>query len=69
LTETTVSVLDISCETCKQTIEAALRQMPGVELVYVDVAAKTVAVTFEAPATRAEVVSRIESRGFEVARQ
>jgi copper chaperone len=48
-------VPSISCGNCKQTIERNLGKLPGVQFVQVDLAAKRVAITFDAPATEEEI--------------
>lgn len=67
MTEVTIVVPDISCDTCKNAIEGALRPLPGVRAADVDVAARRVQVSYdEAVITRAALDAAIEERGFEV---
>lgn len=60
----TITVPDISCDHCKAAIEGEVGQVPGVELVEVDVAAKTVRV--EGDATDEAVRAAIEAAGYDV---
>lgn len=56
---------DISCEHCKHTVEAALGEMPGVESVDVDIAAKSARVTFDAAQTTiAGLRERLDEEGY-----
>jgi copper ion binding protein len=68
MTTETLSVPDISCDHCQRTMEAALGDLPGVQGATVDVAARTVQVTYDeaavAPATIRETLSE---EGYEVA--
>lgn len=67
MTEMVMSVPDISCGHCKSSIEGALRPLPGIASADVDVAAKTVRVAFDAPATLADITAAIEEQGYAVA--
>ena len=67
MTEVTIFVPDISCDTCKNAIEGALRPLPGVRTADVDVAASRVRVSYdEAVITRAALDAAIEEQGYEV---
>jgi copper chaperone CopZ len=66
MTETMIAVPEISCEQCKNAIEGALRPLPGVTRADVDVAAKTVHVTLDDPATLEMVRQTIEEQGYQV---
>jgi copper chaperone CopZ len=67
MTEVTIVVPDISCDTCKKAIEEALRPLPGVRAADVDVAARRVRVSYdEAVITRAALDAAIEEQGYEV---
>lgn len=46
--KTTLSVPDISCEHCEHAITEALTPIDGVQLVQVDIPAKSVTVTYDA---------------------
>lgn len=61
----TYSVPEISCGHCKDTIEGALAALSGIEMVEVDIDAKTVTVR---GGDDAAVVNAIEDVGFDVAR-
>jgi len=49
MTTETLSVPDISCDHCRHTIETALGHLPGVRTAAVDVAARTVQITYTRP--------------------
>ncbi len=59
------SVPGISCDHCKHAIEGEVTDVPGVALVNVDVATKTVHV--EGDATDAAIRAAIDEAGYEVA--
>jgi copper chaperone len=67
MTTLTLSVPDISCGHCKSSIEGAVGPLPGVDHAEVSIDDRTVDVTFDDPATRAEIVAAIEAQGYEVA--
>ncbi len=60
----TLSVPEISCGHCKETIEGAVGVLDGVALAEVDVDAKTVTVD---GGDRAAIIGAIEGAGFDVA--
>jgi len=65
---TAINVPGISCDTCKNAIEGALRPVGGVAAVTVDVAAKTVTVEHDpaaGPASR--LATLIEDQAYDVA--
>ncbi len=63
----TISVPDISCDHCKQTIEGALKVVDGVSAVEVHVPEKTVDVSFDdVKVQHAEITKAIEDQGFTV---
>jgi copper chaperone len=65
---TTLTVPDISCNHCKDTIEGAVGQLEGIETVQVDVAQRTVAVAFdETEISLPQIVATIDEAGYEVA--
>ena len=67
MTDVTISALGISCDTCKNAIEGALRPLPGVHAADVDIAAREVRVAYDGAAiTRAALDSAIEEQGYEV---
>ena len=67
MTAVTIFVPDISCDTCKNSIERALRPLAGVRAADVDVTARQVRVSYEeALITRAALDAAIEEQGYEV---
>lgn len=65
--DVTIFVPEISCGTCKNAIEGALRPLPGVAAAEVDVAARQVRVSYDgAVTTRAALEAAIEEQGYEV---
>jgi copper chaperone len=63
----TILVPEIHCEHCRTSIEGALGPIEGVERAAVDIAAKTVTVTYdEASVDRARLVEAIAEQGYEV---
>lgn len=67
MTEKQISVPEIHCDHCKESIEGAVRALPGVETVNVDVDARSVLVRFEESVTTEETIkAAIEGQGFEV---
>jgi copper chaperone len=58
----TFSAPDIECDGCANSIKNALSKTPGVSAVSVDVNAKTVTVTHDAPA--ATVTATLDRIGF-----
>lgn len=69
MTEITLTVPDIHCHHCKTSIEWAATAVPGVKRAVVDVPSTTVALSFEAPATLAQIVAAIEGEGYTVPAQ
>lgn len=67
MTITTFSVPGISCATCQEAIEKALAPAQGVTRVEVDLAAKTVTVRHDGPATVEGLIELIEDQGYDVA--
>jgi copper chaperone len=66
LTET-ILVPEIHCDHCKTSIEGALGPIEGVERAAVDIAAKTVTVTYDKTSVdRARLVGAIVEQGYEV---
>lgn len=66
MNQTTLSVPDIHCNHCKMSLEGALGQVAGVKEATVDVPSATIAVTYDAPATEADLVAAVEGQGYEV---
>ena len=68
MTTETLSVPDISCDHCQRTIESALGRLPGMRAASVDVAARTVQVTYdEAALDQAAINATLAEEGYEVA--
>jgi copper chaperone len=66
VTETSLSVPEIHCDHCKMSIEGAVGSLAGVTSATVDVAARTVTISYDPPATMDEIVTAIEGQGYEV---
>ncbi len=63
----TLSVPDISCDHCKQSIEGALKVVDGVNTVEVHVPEKTVDVSFdEGKVQRSAITKTIEDQGYTI---
>jgi len=70
MTNRTLSVPEIHCGHCKESIEGAVIDVPGVERAIVDIDASTVDLDFDgADGTLAAIVDAIESVGYEVPSQ
>ena len=67
MTSITLSVPEISCDHCKNSIEGAVGELTGVDTVEVTIDARTVDVSFESPTDVDAVVAAIEGQGYEVA--
>ena len=66
----TISVPEIHCDHCKSSIEGALASIGGVEGAKVDIAARTVTVTYDdASVNHGDLVEAIEQQGYEVPAQ
>lgn len=69
MTEITLPVPDISCGHCKSLIESAVTPLEGVENAVVDIADRSVAVTYDGSNTTMDVIiAAIDEQGYEVAR-
>lgn len=66
MTDTTLSVPEIHCNHCKMSIEGAVGALDGVTAATVDVDARTVAISYAAPATLDQIVGAIEDQGYAV---
>lgn len=67
MTKTRFDVPEISCETCKTSLEGALGPLPGVQDANVDVEGKTVTVSYEPRNVDApRLVEVIEEQGYDV---
>jgi copper chaperone len=66
----TISVPEIHCDHCKASIEGALGSIAGVEGATVNIAARTVTVTYDdASVHHGDLVEAIEQQGYEVPAQ
>ncbi len=67
MTDITLSVPDISCDHCKNSIEGALQPLDGVVSAKVSVEDRNVAVTYdESSVDVATMVKAIDEQGYEV---
>lgn len=58
----------VSCEHCRRAITESVRELPGIARVDVDLAGKTVTVTYDPAATGADRIRlAIEEAGYDVA--
>ena len=70
MTNRTLSVPEIHCGHCKESIEGAVGALPGVERASVDIDASTVEFDFDgADGTLSAIVDAIEEVGYEVSSQ
>ncbi len=67
MTSITLSVPEISCDHCKNSIEGAVGELAGVDKVEVMIDSKTVDVSFDSATDRDAVVAAIEGQGYDVA--
>ena len=67
MTSITLSVPEISCDHCKNSIEGAVGELTGVDKVEVAIDTRTVDVSFDSPTDVDAVVAAIEDQGYEVA--
>lgn len=66
--QVTLNVPDISCNHCKMSIEGAVNELSGIDSAVVDVAGRTVEISFDSDAQSLEsIVAAIEEQGYEVA--
>jgi copper chaperone CopZ len=67
MTAVMIFVPEISCDTCKNAIEGALRPLTGVREAFVDVGTRQVRVDFDESAiTRDALTAAIEEQGYQV---
>ena len=59
MTETTLTVPNISCEHCERSVVSALSPTDGVQQVTVDIPSKTVKVVYDAARVKVEDMSAI----------
>ena len=63
----TLNVLGMSCSHCENTIKGAVNELDGVKNVLIDLAGKTVKVTFDSGnVTEESIKSAIEAQGYDV---
>jgi len=68
MTQVTLSVPDISCAHCKNSIEGALAPLDGVEEATVSIPDRNVSVTFDPDRTDLDtIVEAIDGQGYTVA--
>ncbi len=67
MTQTTLSVPDISCNHCKMSIEGAVNELDGVDKVEVAIDERTVDISYDSPTDMDAIVAAIEGQGYEVA--
>lgn len=69
MTARTLSVPGISCDHCKMSIEQAVGSLPGIDAVAVDIATRTVDLSFDETAPGLDqIIEAIEDVGYEVPR-
>lgn len=67
MTQTTLTVPEIHCGHCKQSIEGAVGDLAGVESVTVDIEPRTVSLVFDDQTVGlSEIKAAIEAAGYEV---
>lgn len=69
MTEMTISVPEIHCNHCKMSIEGAVAAVDGVSTATVDVESRSVAVSFDDPASFDAIKGAIEGQGYDVPEQ
>lgn len=62
-----INVSGMHCQKCVDKIERFVGELEGISHIDVDLTAKKVRVSFEAPATEAAIKDAIADAGFEVA--
>ena len=67
MTTKTLSVPDISCGHCKESIDGAVNELSGIDAVEVSISDKTVEVSFNDDIELERIVGAIEEQGYEVA--
>ena len=67
--EKTLSVPDISCQHCVQTINKALGAMPGVETVRTDIQSKTVSLCYDPGQVSMDTIeATLDDAGYTIAK-
>ena len=67
MTSITLSVPDISCGHCKTSIEGAVSELNGVDMVEVNLDKRTVDIAFGESLATETIIDVIESQGYDVA--
>ncbi len=67
-TQKTYTVTGMTCSHCVDSVDAELRQVPGVTDVKVDLASGAVTVTSDAPLDETAVAAAVDEAGYELAR-
>jgi copper chaperone CopZ len=67
-TEKTYTVTGMTCSHCVNSVDAELRQIPGVTDVKVDLASGAVTVASDAPLDETAVAAAVDEAGYELAR-
>ena len=67
-TEKIYTVTGMTCSHCVNSVDAELRQLPGVTDVKVDLASGAVTVTSDAPLDETAVAAAVDEAGYELAR-
>jgi copper chaperone len=67
MTNTTLTVPDVSCGHCKSTIEGAVASLPGVSAVTVNIEPRTVDLSFDDSVVSLDtIVKTIEEQGYDI---
>jgi copper chaperone len=64
----TYTVTGMTCSHCVNSVDAEIRQLPGVTDVQVDLASGGVTVTSDAPLDETAVAAAVDEAGYELAR-
>jgi copper chaperone len=64
----TYTVTGMTCSHCVNSVDAEIRQLPGVTDVQVDLASGVVTVTSDAPLDETAVAAAVDEAGYELAR-
>jgi copper chaperone len=64
----TYTVTGMTCSHCVHSVDAEIRQLPGVTDVQVDLASGVVTVTSDAPLDETAVAAAVDEAGYELAR-
>jgi copper chaperone len=69
VTETVLSVPDVSCEHCVKTVNGAVGALPGVEAVSTDIPTKTVQIRFDPGQSSLQAIETVlDEAGYPVAK-